>query len=177
MGYVLGRTKNSAVALQSDSQTLTLNSRIVKTLAISVAVTTLAVVFGTPSHAETPLGNYELHIQGRYDFHTLVWAIGAPSPSACPPGCVHVAAIPRPNAKAFQWQADAQLNNGQYTLTVDDTLGLRCGDIYYGPVIPTHDIYSWDATPQSGAVNSSFDTNCGGAPGGTYTYPFTLTRM
>jgi hypothetical protein len=142
-----------------------------------VAVVTAAVAFGTHANAETPLGNYEVHIPGRYDFHTWVWTVVPPSPGACPPGCIQVSATPRPVARAFEWQKIAQLSNGQYTLAVDDPTGLRCGDVYYGPVIPTHDVYTWDATTQIGAMNSSFDTNCGGAPGGTYTYPFQLTRM
>jgi hypothetical protein len=149
----------------------------VKILPTGVAFAVAAVVAGAPCQAETPLGDYEVHIQGRYDFHTWVWAILPPNPGACPPGCIHVSAMPRPVARATQWQADAQLINGRYTVAVDDPLGLRCGDVYYGPVIPTHDIYSWDASTQSGVLNSSFGTNCGGAPGGTYGYPFTLTRM
>jgi len=150
--------------------------RTLKILAISVAVAATAIALGVPSRAQTQMGNYELHIQGRYDFHTWIWAVVAPQAGACPPGCVHVAALPQPVAKAFEWQADARLINGQYTMAVDDPFGLRCGNVYYGRVIPTHDVYTWDATTQSGALNSSFDSNCGG-PGGSYTYPFTLTRM
>lgn len=148
-----------------------------KITAITVAILAADIAFAAPCHAEIPVGNYDLHIEGRYDFHSWIWAIVPPRTGECAPGCLHVAALPQPNAKAFQWQADAQLVNGQYTLTVDDPYGLRCGEIYYGPVIPTRDIYTWDATTQSGVLNSSFDTDCGGAHGGTYTYPFTLTRM
>jgi hypothetical protein len=151
--------------------------RTVKVLASSMVVAAAAMVFGAPSHAEIPLGNYEFHIQGRYDFHTWVWTFIAPQPDTCPPGCVQVSATPRPVARAYEWQTNAQLVNGQYTLSVDDPTGLRCGDVYYGPVIQTHDIYTWDAITQTGVINSTFDTNCGGAPGGTYTYPFTLARM
>ena len=148
-----------------------------KILAISMAVAAAAIVFEAPSHAEIPAGNYDMHIQGRYDFHTWVWTIVAPQPGACPPGCIQVSATPRPVARATEWQTNAQLSNGQYSLTVDDPIGLRCGDVYYGPVIPTHDVFTWNAITLAGAVNSSFDTNCGGASGGTYTYPFSLTRM
>jgi hypothetical protein len=62
-------------------------------------------------------------------------------------------------------------------LTVDVPDGLRCGDVYYGPVIPTHDVYSWDATTLAGYLDSSFAAGCNGAPPGTYTYPFTLSRI
>lgn len=147
-----------------------------KILAISMAVAAAAIALGPRSHAETPLGNYDMHIQGRYDFHTWVWTIVPPQPGACPPGCIQVSATPQPVARATDWQTNAQLNNGQYSLTVDDPIGLRCGNVYYGPVIPTHDVYTWDAVTLAGAVNSSFDTNCDGSPGGTYTYPFSLTR-
>ena len=143
-----------------------------KTLTLSVALAAAAVSFAPVARADMPLGNYELLITGRYDFHTWVWAI-----SSCSGECVQVNAIPRPVAKGFEYKGNAQLANGRYTLTVDVPDGLRCGDIYYGPVIPTRDTYSWDATTLAGSLDSSFATGCDGAPGGTYTYPFTLSRM
>jgi len=152
----------------------------VKTLTLSAALTVAAVALAPVARAETPLGNYELQIPDRYDFHTWVWAISAcyPTGSLAPvPGCAHVSAIARPIAKAFEYEGDAQLANGRYTLTVDVPDGLRCGDIYYGPVIPTHDTYSWDATMLAGSLDSSFATGCDGAPAGIYTYSFTLSRM
>jgi hypothetical protein len=88
-----------------------------------------------------------------------------------------VSALARPIAKAADYEGDAQLANGRYTMTVDVPDGLRGGDIYYGPTIPTHDVYSWDAATLVGSVDSSFAAGCGGEPGGTYTYPFTLSRM
>ena len=58
----------------------------------------------------------------------------------------------QPVAKAFNYVGDAQLVNGRYTLTVDVPDGLRCGNIYYGPTIPTHDVYTWDATTLAGSL-------------------------
>ena len=82
-----------------------------------------------------------------------------------------------PIAKAVSYEGDAPLVNGRYTLTVDDPYGLRCGDRYYGPTVPTHDIYSWDAVTLAGSLDSSFAAGCDGAPSGTYTYPIALSRM
>nr|WP_231614212.1 hypothetical protein [Mycobacterium nebraskense] len=124
------------------------------------------------AQAAMPFGNYDLHIEGRYDFHTWVWAI-----TACPGGCVHVNAIARPVAKAFPYIGDARLADGRYILTVDVPDGLRCDDIYYGPTIPTHDVYMWDAATLAGTLQSSFETGCHNAPAGTYTYLFTLSRL
>lgn len=141
----------------------------IATVLLVVAAPTLAPV----ACAGMLVGNYQLQIEGRYDFHTWLWGI-----SPCGgDNCVYVTGIPQPNAKAFPYQERAQLVNGRYTLTVDDPYGLRCGDIYYGPTVPTHDVYSWDATTLVGSMNSTFDVGCGGAPGGTYTYPFTLARF
>ena len=151
-----------------------------KTLIIGVALTVAGVVVAPVARADMALGNYELQIQGRYDFHTWVWVIsgcyvsGSRLPAA---GCVHVAAVARPVAKAFSYEGFAQNADGRYTLTVDVPDGLRCGDIYYGPTIPTHDIYSWDSTTLAGSLESSFAAGCDGAPAGTNTYPFTLVRM
>jgi hypothetical protein len=152
----------------------------VKTLALSVALTVAAVALAPVARAEMALGNYELQIPARYDFHTWVWVVSGcyTAGSRLPaPGCVHVAAVARPVAKAFSYEGYSHLADGRYTLTVDVPDGLRCGDIYYGPTIPTHDTYSWDSTTLAGSLESSFATGCDGAPAGTYTYPFTLVRM
>ncbi|OBI74932.1 hypothetical protein [Mycobacterium sp. E740] len=136
-------------------------------------VLAFAVLLAPPSaHADTAYGNFHLVIQGRFDFHTWLWAI-----SRCPGDCLHVQAIPQPNGKAFPYQGDARLADGRYTLAVDVPDGLRCGNIYYGPVIPTRDVYSWDVSTRSGTLQSSSATGCDGAPGGTLSYPFTLARL
>ena len=135
-------------------------------------LTFAAVGLAPVAHAGMAFGNYELALAGRYDFHTWVW-----SATSCPEACIHINAIARPVAKAFNYSGDAQLAGGRYTLTVDVPDGLRCGDIYYGPTIPTHDVYSWDATTLAGSLQSSYDVGCNTAPADTNTYPFTLSRM
>ncbi len=151
-----------------------------KTLKLGVVLTVAAVALAPVARADMALGNYELQIVGRYDFHTWVWVVsgcytsGSRLPAA---GCAHVSAVARPVAKAFSYAGIAQIVDGRYTLTVDVPDGLRCGDVYYGPTIPTHDTYSWDPTTLAGSLESSFATGCDGAPAGTYTYPFTLVRM
>ncbi|MCW2563039.1 MAG: hypothetical protein JWQ31_1599 [Mycobacterium sp.] len=138
----------------------------------SAALAVAAMGLAPTAHAKMWVGNYSLNIQGRYDFHTWVWAV-----TPCGGDCKYVTFIPQPFARAFYFDGPAQLANGRYTLIVDDPYGLRCDNIYYGPTIPTHDVYTWDATTLVGSMDSTFDVNCGGAPGGTYTYPFTLTRL
>jgi hypothetical protein len=140
------------------------------TLAGILAVAAMALA--PAARATMTLGNYSLQIVGRYDFHTWTWAI-----TSCPGACVHVNAIAMPVGRAFNYVGDAQLVNGLYTLTVDVPDGLRCDNIYYGTTIPTHDIYTWDAITLAGSLDSSFHAGCDGAPGGTRTYPFTLSRL
>jgi hypothetical protein len=137
---------------------------------LATAATLLAPTAGAVMNS----GNYEMRITGRYDFHTWIWAI---SRCGTNPECRSVAAIPMPVAKAFPYVGEAPLVDGRYTLTVDVPDGLRCGNVYYGPVIPTRDVYSWDATTLRGTMESSFATGCDGTPGGTYFYPFTLSLM
>jgi hypothetical protein len=144
----------------------------VRVALVGVAVAVAAVMTPVEAHADTAYGNFQLQIEGRYDFHTWLWAI-----SRCPGECVHVQAIPQPNAKAFPYRGDAILVDGRYTLTVDVPDGLRCGNVYYGPTIATRDVYSWDVTTRTGTLESSFASGCDGAPGGTFTYPFTLVRL
>ncbi|MHA7662783.1 hypothetical protein [Mycolicibacterium sp. HS_4_1] len=153
-----------------------------KLLAIGAAALSAAsIALAPPASATMWLGNYNLNMPDRRDFHTWIWS--ALVPCYNPDGsqisldkCIHVLTIPQPVAKADSSAVDAQLVNGQYTLTINEDIGLRCGDVHYGPTIPTHDVYVWDANTLTGTMTSTFDTGCDGAPGGTLTYPFSLSR-
>ncbi|MGE2715304.1 hypothetical protein ACQI4L_14700 [Mycolicibacterium litorale] len=150
-----------------------------KSVLIGVALLTAALV-GAPPASAMPRGNYMLNIPDRRDFHT--WILTAIAPCRNPDDsmrtdCIDAITMPQPIAKAVYTKAPAWLVNGRYTMVIDDPFGLRCGDIYYGPTIPTHDVYTWDATTLAGEMVSSFNVGCDGAPGGQRTYPFTLTRM
>lgn len=146
---------------------------------LAVLLTAVAVVVAPPAEAMY-LGNYNLHIPERRDFHTWVWSaltLCEDEDRNVIPDCYNVLTIPQPIAKAVYTHANAYLVDGRYTMTIDDPFGLRCGDIYYGPTIPTHDVYTWDADTLAGEMVSTFATGCDGAPGGTRTYPINLTRM
>lgn len=147
--------------------------------AASILLAAAATLFAPPASAMY-LGNYNLHIPDRRDFHTYVFSMLTPCMDADnkPLGnCILVQTIPQPIAKAAHTYTEANLADGLYTMVIDDPFGLRCGDIYYGPTIPTHDVYTWDATTLAGQMVSTFDVGCDGAPGGSLTYPFFLTRM
>jgi hypothetical protein len=139
----------------------------VKTLALGVALTAIAVALAPVSQAEMQIGNYALQTP-RDPGHAWIWAI-RPCGS---PGCVHIQGIPQPNGQAAPYDGNAQLANGQYTMSVDVPDGVRCV-VYF---LPSHDTYSWDAATLTGSVVSNYDSSCGGGPGGTDTYPFTLVR-
>ncbi|BBX12814.1 hypothetical protein MNVM_18950 [Mycobacterium novum] len=139
------------------------------------AVAAAGVFASPPSHSEPFFANYQLVLPDRYDFHTWTWAVSHCVPAA--EDCAHIFAIPMPVAKAFEYSGDAHLADGRYTLTVDIPDGLRCGNVYYGPVVPTRDIYSWDATTSQGTLTSSPISGCDGRPGGALTYPFSLVRL
>ena len=144
--------------------------------ALGTALISVATLVAPTTYAANPIGNFELIIPDRFDFHTWVWFVTPCVGGASPPACINVFGIARPNAKAFNYTGDAQLVDGRYTLTVDDPYGLRCGDVYYGPTSMTHDVYWWDATTMAGTLVSSFDAGCDGAPG-TLTYPISLSRL
>ncbi|WP_407662679.1 hypothetical protein [Mycolicibacter minnesotensis] len=128
-----------------------------------------------PGKSEPFFANYQLVLTGRYDFHTWAWTVSHCLPAA--DDCAHIQAIPMPVAKAFEYSGDAHLAEGRYTLAVDVPDGLRCGNVYYGPAIPTHDLYTWDAGTLQGTLTSSFASGCDGAPTGTLTYPLSLVRL
>lgn len=136
-----------------------------------------AVTLAPPASAGLRLGNYNANVDGRYDFHTWIWSISSCNPPGGPEECARVSAIAMPIAKAYAWYGVANQVNGTYTLTVDVPDGLRCGNVYYGPVIPTRDVYTFDAVTLIGTLQSSFAVGCDNAPGGTFTYPFSLVRL
>jgi hypothetical protein len=138
---------------------------------VSLLTASMAVA-AVPAANAMPNGNYNVAIPDRYDLHTWIWMI-----SPCGEGCVLVGSVAQPVARAYPFNEQAHLADGRYTLVVDDPFGLRCDNVYYGPTIPTHDVYTWDAATLAGSMQSSFDAGCGGAPGGILTYPITLTRM
>lgn len=149
--------------------------KVANSLWVLFAAAAVTTSLASPSHAAPFFANYSLLIQGRYDFHTWTWAVSYCIPDA--PDCRRIYAIPMPVAKAFEYSGDAHLADGRYTLSVDIPDGMRCGNVYYGPVIATHDVYTWDATTLQGTLTSTFAVGCDGAPGGTLTYPFSLVRL
>lgn len=138
-----------------------------KVLAVGAALMAGAVAFAPVSRADMQIGNYRLDTP-RDPGHAWIWAIRP----CTTPGCLQVSAIPQPNGQATPFDAHAQLVNGRYTMSVDSPDGVRCL-VYF---LPSHDVYSWDAVTLSGSVESSYQSGCGGAPGGTESYPIQLVR-
>jgi hypothetical protein len=151
------------------------------TLGIAIAATAVALAPVAPvARADMATGNYEIAWDRPWDFHTYVLQMTrcfvAGTPDDKIPGCLAVSMNPRPIAKATQWDTEAHLANGRYTLTVDVPFGYWCNG-YYGPVVPTRDVYTWDEKTLAGTMDSSFEAGPCGEPGGTISYPFTLIRM
>jgi hypothetical protein len=85
---------------------------------------------------------------------------------------LNVRAVPRP-PKSRQFQQSAFFADGRYTMTLDAPDCVRC----LGYNLPSHDVYSWDATSLVGTIVSSYDTGCYGAPAGVDQYTFVLQRV
>jgi hypothetical protein len=140
-----------------------------KTVTLSAVLAAAAMALAPSAGAGMLLGNYEVETT-RDPGHSWLWEI---RPCRFPsPDCVHVNGTPRPNGQAVPYNGDAHLADGRYTMVIDSQDGVRC-TVYF---LPSHDTYSWDAATLAGSVDSTFDAGCGGAPGGTVSYPFTLVR-
>ena len=78
----------------------------VKSLVMATALIAAAVTPAPPAAADMNLGNYELIMPDRRDFHTWVWSAitpcKEPNSNESIPHCVHVLTLPRPIAKAVQ---------------------------------------------------------------------------
>jgi hypothetical protein len=145
-----------------------------KTVAAGIALAAAALALAPSAAAAGMLiGNYEVQTT-RDPGHSWLWNVRPCQVEA--PDCVQVNAQPRPNGQAEPWNAVAHLVGGRYTMVVDVPDGVRC-TIYF---LPSHDTYTWDAAngmTLNGSVDSTFNAGCGGAPGGTVSYPFTLVRF
>lgn len=141
-----------------------------KTFAVSLALAMAALTLTPTAHADVHIGNYRLDTN-RDPGHIWIWAI-RPCRYDRGPECLTVQAIPQPNGQAAPFMAYAQLSDGRYTMPVDVPDGVRCVVQFF----PSHDVYSWDPVTMAGQVDSTFDTGCGGGPGGTNSYPFSLVR-
>lgn len=145
-----------------------------KTVAVHLALALLiAIAVLTPrpptAHADMLVGTYMANTD-RDRGHNWLWSV-RPCTSR-EPACLTVHSIPQPNGQAAWWMTDAHLSNGRYTMAVDVPDGVRCVVQFF----PSHDVYSWDAVTLSGELVTTYDTGCGGGPGGTDSYPFTLVR-
>lgn len=140
-----------------------------KTFAVSLALATAALTLTPTARADMQVGNYRVDTN-RDPGHSWIWAI-RPCVSRAP-GCRTVQAIAQPNGQAAPWKTDAHLSDGRYTLAIDVPDGVRCVVQFF----PSHDVYSWDPVTLAGQVDSTFDTGCGGGPGGSTSYPFSLVR-
>jgi hypothetical protein len=143
----------------------------VKTFAVSLALAMAALTLTPTARADMQIGNYRL-LTDRDPGHVWILAI-RPCRYNEGPECLTVQAIAQPNGQAAPWKSDAHLSNGRYTLVVDVPDGVRCVVQFF----PSHDVYSWDAVTLAGQVDSTFDTGCGGGPGGSNSYPFSLVRF
>jgi hypothetical protein len=145
-----------------------------KTMAAGVVLASTALALAPTATALGMLiGNYEVQTP-RDPGHSWLWEVRPCQVET--PDCVHVNGTPRPNGQAEPWNADAHLVGGRYTMVVDVPDGVRC-TVYF---LPSHDTYTWDAAngqTLNGSIDSTFNAGCGGAPGGTVSYPFTLERF
>ena len=151
--------------------------RTLRAALVGAMLAPAAVALAPVANAAMTIGHYNLIIDGRFDFHTWILTIASCNPPDGVEECAVVSAIPQPIAKAYEWYGQAQRTGDVYTMTVDVPDGLRCGNVYYGPIIATRDVYTWDAATLSGTLQSSFAAGCDNAPAGTITYPFQLVRL
>ncbi|WP_197512590.1 hypothetical protein [Mycobacterium sp. 852002-10029_SCH5224772] len=142
----------------------------VKPFAVSLALVMAALTFTPTAHADMLYANYSVN-SDRDPGHFWVWSINPCFPNQ--PGCLQIYATPQPNGQATVYRGEARLSNGRYTMAVDVPDGVRCVVQFF----PSHDVYSWDAVTLAGQVDSTFDTGCGGGPGGTNSWPFSLVRF
>ena len=142
-----------------------------------LAALTVATVLAPQAAAEMPYGNYDVE-SNRWTDASWVWAAyPCETPGKfdeLPPGCVTISAIDRPHFFGRQYYGGtARLVDGKYSFATDVADGLRCP----GAMLPSHDVYTWDANTLVGVVESHYETGCFNGPPGVNTWTFALVRM
>lgn len=159
-------------------------ARVAATTLVGVLAAVIAMVLA-PSASAAPMsiGNYDV-LTDRWNDHSFVWVVsfscGFPEcgtyledpVNVVPSDNRNVIGIARP-PKSQRYQGTAFYADGGYTLTVDVIDGVRC----LGYNLPSHDVYTWDAATLNGTIDSTFDADCNGGPGGNRTYGFSLQRL
>lgn len=146
-----------------------------KSAAVAFAIVTAAAVAVTPTAQADKIknGNYEV-LTDRWNNNLNSWIWAVSSCEAVVGGdCVNVVGVPRPNKSARIRSTAFRGEDNRYTMTVDTIDGLYCN----GYRAPTQDVYNFDALTLVGTIVSSFDVGCNGAPGGSYTWGFSLLRL
>jgi hypothetical protein len=136
--------------------------------AVAIFTGGLSLGVASPAWADEALnGTYHLAWS---DGDASTWVITSTCSSAYSCGA-HVSTT-QGSIAGSPGSGDAQLRNGQWTMTIDNSDGVMCRD---GTRAPSHNEYSWSASNLSGTLVKSWGAICGDAPGSS-TYTFTMTK-
>ena len=141
-----------------------------KAVIAAVALAAAATVVAPPADAMMVLGNYDV-LTNRYTRASWVWNVTPCNPHK-QPDCVDVSGISRLKFY-FEYDGEAKLVNGEYTLTVDVPDGVQCP----GHVMPSRDTYKWNEVTLAGTIESVYDRGCFNGPPGTQFWTFALQRL
>ncbi len=144
--------------------------KIARGIAISVMVAGLSAVgFASPASAEDLAGPYALDLGAE---NSATWTFTPCEDVGIEPfqQCVNVAETGGENAP-FEGQAHWQV--GYFIMKVDRSDAITCDD---GSKLPANVTYSWDPGSLEGVIAFYFPGGCGGAPAGSLSAPFLLTK-
>jgi hypothetical protein len=141
-----------------------------KAVTATVALTAAATVVAPPADAMMKWGNYDL-LTNRYTRASWAWFVTPCNPHK-QPDCADVSGISRLKFY-YEYDGEAHLNNGEYTLVVDVPDGLQCP----GHVMPTRDTYKWNEVSLAGTIESVYNVGCFNGPPGTQFWTFALQRL
>ncbi|MGV0645663.1 hypothetical protein ABQF13_24050 [Mycolicibacterium sp. XJ879] len=144
--------------------------KALKALIAAVTLVTAATLIAPPAAAMMTWGNYDV-LTNRYNRASWVWFITPCNPHK-QPDCAAVSGISRLKFY-YEYDGEAFLKDGRYTMTVDVPDGLQCP----GHVMPTRDTYSWDEVSLAGTIDSVYDVGCFGGPPGSQFWTFALRRL
>ena len=136
--------------------------------AVAIFTGSLPLGFASPARADEALnGTYNLAWN---DGDASTWVITSTCSSA--DSCVARVSTTQGGIGGSRGSGDAQLSNGQWTMTIDNPDGVECAD---GTRAPSHNEYSWAASTLSGTLVKSWGAVCGDAPG-SRTFTFNMTK-
>ncbi|OBA93229.1 hypothetical protein A5662_20255 [Mycobacteriaceae bacterium 1482268.1] len=142
-----------------------------------VIAASVATGTAVPAWAGGPPDSAAAEMSGTYTYQSDTGRLATWSITPCGLGCADVAVTPVTDPRVAPYGGRAQLDGGQWNMTVQTAQAVRCKPPNDTVTVPGEVAFSFDAATLTGtAVNTQAVDGCGDPAGASYQGSFTLTK-